>query len=396
MAQANLKPGHERSGSDVTDKQNEKILVAASRTRTHSEKLHVEDEHRPTKRKNSDVVDSIGDQVYEVPDVETTAKEVQDAVGGNQRPTTLDMKPTVDSEQNQKQEASKSTDKFSKEETDATPCTPPEITHNINSDSSSVELEAVMPVDWGAKEYNMQHRRRGHAVIFNHDTFDSDHYAPREGSKTDVKNLRETFGSLHFDVIVHNNLEYSEIKDTISKLAAQDHSDADCIAVIVLTHGENGLLTPRDSHIMYNVDLLWTPFTADKCPTLAGKPKLFFIQACRGKQLDAGIKAKRQGRSEFDSSPPSFKIPTHADFLIAYSTTEGFYSFRNKDTGSWFIQSLCEELNASDNLLQILTRTTWRVTQLESDSDMIQFHGKKQVPSVTTMLTRDLYFHPKS
>jgi len=135
MAQANLKPGHERSGSDVTDKQNEKILVAASRTRTHSEKLHVEDEHKPTKRKNSDVVDSIGDQVYEVPDVETTAKEVQDAVGGNQRPTTLDMKPTVDSEQNQKQEASKSTDKFSKEETDATPCTPPEITHNINSDS---------------------------------------------------------------------------------------------------------------------------------------------------------------------------------------------------------------------------------------------------------------------
>ena len=77
--------------------------------------------------------------------------------------------------------------------------------------------EAVMSVDWDASEYNMQHRRRGHAVIFNHDTFDSDHYAPREGSKTDVKNLCETFGSLLFDVAVHNNLEYSEIKDTISK-----------------------------------------------------------------------------------------------------------------------------------------------------------------------------------
>jgi caspase-like apoptosis-related cysteine protease len=61
-------------------------------------------------------------------------------------------------------------------------------------------------------------------------------------------------------------------------VAAQDHSDADCIAVIVLTHGEDGMLTARDSNIMYNVDMLWTPFTADKCPTLAGKPKLFFIQ----------------------------------------------------------------------------------------------------------------------
>jgi len=82
---------------------------------------------------------------------------------------------------------------------------------------SSVELEAEMPVDWDASEYNMQHKRRGHAVIFNHDTFDSDHYAPREGSKTDVNNLCETFSSLQFDVTVHDNLEYSQIKKAISK-----------------------------------------------------------------------------------------------------------------------------------------------------------------------------------
>ena len=83
---------------------------------------------------------------------------------------------------------------------------------------SSVELEAVMPVDWDASEYNMQHRRRGHAVIFNHDTFeDVMRYPSREGSQFDVEALRDTFGSLHFDVTVHNNLEYSKIKDTISK-----------------------------------------------------------------------------------------------------------------------------------------------------------------------------------
>jgi caspase-like apoptosis-related cysteine protease len=61
-------------------------------------------------------------------------------------------------------------------------------------------------------------------------------------------------------------------------VAAEDHSDADCIAVIVLTHGEYGLLIPHDKYVKYEVDLLWKPFTADKCPTLAGKPKLFFIQ----------------------------------------------------------------------------------------------------------------------
>jgi caspase-like apoptosis-related cysteine protease len=62
-------------------------------------------------------------------------------------------------------------------------------------------------------------------------------------------------------------------------VAEEDHSDADCLAIIVMTHGkENGLLVPRDSSVCYNVDMLWKPFTADKCPTLAGKPKLFFIQ----------------------------------------------------------------------------------------------------------------------
>jgi len=296
------------------------MLVASSRTRTYSEKLDVQDEPKSPRRKNSDVVDSIGDKVD---DAETIATEFEDAVGGCQRPATLDMKPMVHLEKNQKKEAWKSNISSSKEETDATPCTPPEMTYSVNSDSSSVELEAEMPVDWDASEYNMQHRRRGHAVIFNHDIFDSDHYAPRKGSKMDVKNLRETFSSLLFDVIVHDNLEYSEIKNTISKLAAQDHSDADCVVVIVMTHGENGLLAPRDSSILYNVDLLWQPFTADKCPTLAGKPKLFFIQACRGNELDAGVRVKERRRSEFDSSASSFKIPTHADFLIAYSTVQG-------------------------------------------------------------------------
>lgn len=91
---------------------------------------------------------------------------------------------------------------------------------------------------------------------------------------------------------------------------------------------------------------------------------------------------------------PSTNAHFQGNETFAFTFT-GFYSFRNKDTGSWFIQSLCKELNDTDNLLQILTRTTRRVTQLESESDMIQFHGMKQVPSITSMLTRDLYFHPK-
>jgi hypothetical protein len=42
-------------------------------------------------------------------------------------------------------------------------------------------------------------------------------------------------------------------------VAEEDHSDADCTAVIMLTHGEeNGLLVHRDSSIFYSVDMLET------------------------------------------------------------------------------------------------------------------------------------------
>lgn len=46
---------------------------------------------------------------------------------------------------------------------------------------------------------------------------------------------------------------------------------------------------------------------------------MFFIQACQGDRLDAGVHL----RTQVDGGDASFKIPNHADFLIAYSTVPG-------------------------------------------------------------------------
>ena len=63
----------------------------------------------------------------------------------------------------------------------------------------------------------------------------------------------------------------------IFSVAEEDHSDADCLLVTVLTHGETSkFLYAQDS--LYNVEDLWLPFTGDKCLSLAGKPKIFIIQ----------------------------------------------------------------------------------------------------------------------
>lgn len=63
---------------------------------------------------------------------------------------------------------------------------------------------------------------------------------------------------------------------TLFSVSSLDHSDSDCILIAVMTHGDNGILYARDEH--YSVKKLWAPFSPLHCPTLAGKPKLFFIQ----------------------------------------------------------------------------------------------------------------------
>jgi len=58
-----------------------------------------------------------------------------------------------------------------------------------------------------------------------------------------------------------------------------NHADNDCLVIVVLSHGDMEFLYAADQR--YNPENLWAPFSSDSCQTLAGKPKLFFIQACQ-------------------------------------------------------------------------------------------------------------------
>ncbi|KMQ83469.1 caspase-1-like isoform x2 protein, partial [Lasius niger] len=134
---------------------------------------------------------------------------------------------------------------------------------------------AVMPVPIDADRYNMNHKHRGKCIIFNHEEIDG--FPKREGSTTDVKRLQKSFGRLGFDIEIHNDLSHLEIIDKIKKVSQYDYTDNDCLCIIMLTHGlQNDMIWAKDA--AYRSDKIWKPFTADKCPTLAGKPKLFFFQ----------------------------------------------------------------------------------------------------------------------
>lgn len=58
--------------------------------------------------------------------------------------------------------------------------------------------------------------------------------------------------------------------------AELDHRDNDCFTCAILSHGEDGFIWGIDRMIPIN-DLM-EPFKGNKCLSLAGKPKIFFIQ----------------------------------------------------------------------------------------------------------------------
>lgn len=88
-------------------------------------------------------------------------------------------------------------------------------------------------------------------------------------------------------------------------------------------------------------------------------------------------------------------------FCVFFVSSQiGFYSWRNTTDGSWYIQSLVEELNRNGkkyDMLTLLTFVSQRVAVgfescVPSRPIMDQ---QKQIPCLTSMLTRILRFNEK-
>ncbi|KAM6184731.1 caspase-7 [Rhynchocyon petersi] len=254
----------------------------------------------------------------------------------------------------------------------------------------SIRDQGIVP----PHRYNMNFEKVGKCIIINNKNFEEiTGMGTRNGTDKDAEALYKSFRRLGFDVTVYNDCSCRKMQDLLKKASEEDHTNSACFACIMLSHGEENLIYGTDG--MTPIKDLTACFRGDRCRTLLEKPKLFFIQACRGSELDDGIQADSGVVNDTDANP-QYKIPVEADFLFAYSTVPGYYSWRNPGRGSWFVQALCSVLDEHGKqleIMQILTRVNYRVARdFESQSDDPQFHEKKQIPCMVSMLTKELYF----
>nr|XP_017210076.1 caspase 6, apoptosis-related cysteine peptidase, like 2 isoform X1 [Danio rerio] len=248
------------------------------------------------------------------------------------------------------------------------------------------------------QEYDMKHAKRGLALIFNQKDFSLLGLKTRKGTDKDRDSLVSRFEELDFEVKAYNDYSRDKVLKEIKEVAAADHVDADCFVCIFLSHGEDGHVYANDEKI--KIPEITDLFKGDKCRGLVGKPKIFIWQACRGDKKDdpvAPMSAEDSDDEMAVDAGVSNTLPAGADFIMCYSTTEGFCSFRDPLNGTWYIQDLCEIMGRYRSQLEftnILTLVNRKVS-LRSICDDLSATGTKQMPCFASMLTKRLFFRPK-
>lgn len=291
--------------------------------------------------------------------------------------------------------------------------------------SPSPERENIRPRPQGRTRqdsidrYKMDAFPCGHCLIINNVEFEAQSdLNNRTGSNIDSDKLERRFKALNFIVEVRTNLKQRQIKHELSALSKKDHSQYDCCVVIMLSHGTE-VSHSRFPGAVYGVDGQYVPvqyitnyLNGQHCPSLQGKPKLFFIQACGGGEKDTGFEvspdefepsmggeddqtdaipmsSSSDSLSMSDEPDARATLPTPSDILVSYSTFPGYVSWRDTQSGSWYVETLdriLEENAATDDLGTMLMMVNHEVSQNSAKGLY------KQMPGSFNFLRKHLYF----
>ncbi|NWT65659.1 CASP8 protein, partial [Prunella himalayana] len=238
------------------------------------------------------------------------------------------------------------------------------------------------------KIYKMKNNPHGYCLILNNHIFKNPCHN-REGTLQDGEAVKRVFKWLQFETVEYMDLEGKKIYDTVHEYSKKDHRNMDCFVCFIFSHGEKDKIKGVDDECV-NIDRLVSCFTGTNCPSLAGKPKVFIIQACQGFEHhpSVAVESDSSGHLEVDASPLT-SIPDKADILIGMATVEDYLCYRSRKTGSVYIQSLCEKMKLLCPLRMDLAAI---LTEVNNEVARRELEGFKQMPKITSTLLKRLIF----
>ncbi|XP_072847926.1 caspase-2 isoform X2 [Pogona vitticeps] len=256
--------------------------------------------------------------------------------------------------------------------------------------------------------YKLKSCPRGMALILSNVHFSTETDLEfRSGGNVDNATLNMLFKHLGYRVIVKNDLtaqEMHRVLEKFSKLPA--HRDVDSCIVSLLSHGIEGGVYGVDGKLL-QLQEVFRLFDNANCPNLQNKPKMFFIQACRGDETDRGVdqidgseRADSPGCEESDANMmenPKLRLPTCSDMIYGYACLKGTAAMRNTKRGSWYVEALASvfaEDSRNTHVADMLVKVNRLIKHREGHAPGTEFHRCKEMSEYRSTLCKDLYLFP--
>ena len=144
-----------------------------------------------------------------------------------------------------------------------------------------------------------------------------------EGGQTSSSKLTSFFQYLQYSVQHHTDVTSTQMIQLVEKIASMDHTAYDSFVCCIFYDGRNDHYIQCNNHCHVNIYELVDK--VQQCPTLQGKPKLFFIDIHRHQSKNA---------------PPPTPYKIGSDTLILWSTQRGKKYGTFSKSGSYLTLSL--------------------------------------------------------
>ena len=250
---------------------------------------------------------------------------------------------------------------------------------------------------------------RGECLIINQIFKDNPQFY-RQGTEQDEESLIRIWNMIgcRDNISIVRDLTKKQIITALNKFRQRlERTRPDFMVIIILSHGFRDRRTGCDCIMDINQEGLSVTSIKNKfidghlCPSMIGKPKLFFIQACRGKfrqdalsnnasQLFIPVVDFSETDGEEDEEKmlekDGIKYAHKSWFFVFHSTIKGYASFRDPSYGTLFIQALCKVLNESWYVNDINT------IAMEVNRRIMKDYGSAQAPIFENQLGNPVFF----
>jgi len=282
----------------------------------------------------------------------------------------------------------------------------------------------------GKSFYKMNHKSRGIFLMLFYESTSRSYksLARNVAANKDIEAMKKLGEKLNFQVLVHRGfMTYDQtiniLKDT-KKRVKNIGTEQDCFVCLIKSFvAIGGELLTSDAK-SFHLDDYTKHFNAENCVELNGKPKLFFVDASKGIELDERVNidnlvcqqqahCENSGRGVIHIQLAKNKCFNLPDFLFAFSTTDGFKSRSTLENGSLFLQTVYQvfaKYYDRKYVTEMLTYVGYYMAHYLADEIKLTSNtnaecsiaGERattkqivQMPSFTSRLTKTLYFCPK-